>query len=158
MTTTGGGAGSEPVRLARPGEAAAVADLVERAYAPWVAVVGRRPAPMDDDYPAHVAAREVFVLPRDGRIAAIAVLIDQPDHLLLDNVAVEPDLAGLGLGRMMIDFSEGEARRRGYRELRLFTNALMVRNIALYERLGFTETHRRQEGAFFRVFMSKAVG
>ncbi|MBS0561900.1 MAG: GNAT family N-acetyltransferase [Proteobacteria bacterium] len=148
----------ESIRLAGPEEAAAVADLVQRAYQPWVAIVGRRPAPMDDDYPAHVAAREVFVLPRDGRIAAVAVLIDAPDHLMLDNVAVDPDLAGTGLGRVMMDFSEAEARRRGYRDLRLFTNALMTRNIALYERLGFAETHRRQEGAFFRVFMSKPVG
>jgi ribosomal protein S18 acetylase RimI-like enzyme len=130
---------------------------VQRAYAGWVAVVGRRPAPMDDDYAHHIAAGEVFVAVAGGAIAALAVLIDAPDHLLLDNVAVDPDRHGSGLGRRMIAFAEHETRRRGYSELRLFTNERMQRNIALYERLGFVETHRGTVGGHRRVFMTKAV-
>jgi GNAT superfamily N-acetyltransferase len=112
---------------------------------------------MDDDYAHHIAAGEVFVLEAGGAIAALAVLIEAPDHLLLDNVAVDPDRHGGGLGRRMIDFAEQEARRRGHAELRLFTNERMVRNIALYERLGFVETHRAKVGGHPRVFMTKAV-
>jgi ribosomal protein S18 acetylase RimI-like enzyme len=134
-----------------------VRDLVQRAYAGWVAVVGQRPAPMDDDYAHHIAAGEVFVLEADGAIAAVAVLIEAPDHLLLDNVAVDPDRHGTGLGRRMIDFAEAEARRRGHAELRLFTNERMEQNIRLYERLGFVETRRATEAGFRRVFMTKAV-
>jgi len=134
-----------------------VQDLVERAYAPWVAIVGRRPAPMDDDYTHHIAAGEVFVLEADGAIAALAVLIEAPDHLLLDNVAVDPALHGSGLGRRMIDFAEAEARRRGLPELRLFTHERMHRNIALYGQLGFVETHRATVDGFRRVFMTKVV-
>jgi len=130
---------------------------VQRAYEPWVAVVGRRPAPMDDDYAHHIAAGEVFVVEAGGAVAALAVLIDAPDHLLLDNVAVDPDHTGTGLGRRMIGFAEQEARRRGHAELRLFTNERMQRNIELYERLGFVETHRAHAGGHPRVFMTKAL-
>jgi ribosomal protein S18 acetylase RimI-like enzyme len=145
------------IRPAEPGEAFAVRDLAQRAYAPWVEVIGRRPAPMDDDYERHVTAGEVFVLTIDGMITALVVLIPQPDHLLLDNVAVEPSHHGQGLGRRMMQFAEDEARRGGMGELRLFTHSSMVRNVDLYKRLGFVETHRGSVGGFDRVFMSKTL-
>ncbi len=131
--------------------------LVQQAYAGWVDVIGRRPAPMDDDYAHHIAASEVFVLEDTGAIAALVVLIEAPDHLLLDNVAVNPALHGSGLGRRMIAFAEREAIRRGYGEIRLFTNQRMLSNIALYERLGFVETHRALHGGHPRVFMTKRL-
>ena len=146
------------IRPARPGEAAALAGLVERAYAPWVAVIGRRPAPMDDDYAARIAAGEAFVLEADGAIRGLAVLERHPDHLLLDNIAVDPARHGAGDGRLLLDFAEAEARRAGVAELRLYTHAMMARNIALYARRGFAETERRAEKGFERVFMAKRVG
>jgi GNAT superfamily N-acetyltransferase len=145
------------IRPAEPGEATAIRDLVQRAYAPRVTVIGQRPAPMDDDYSHHITAGEVFVLAIDGVITALVVLIPRPDHLLLDNIAVEPNRAGQGLGRRMMRFAEAEASRQGRGELRLFTHARMVRNVDLYMRLGFVETHRASVDGFDRVFMSKAV-
>ena len=49
------------------------------------------------------------------------------------------------------------ARTRGHAELRLFTNVLMQRNIDLYRRLGFAETHRARVGEHCRVFMVKRL-
>jgi GNAT superfamily N-acetyltransferase len=147
-----------PIRRATAAEAPAVAALVQRAYAPWVPVIGRRPAPMDDDYTAHVAAGEVFVLDRDGAIAAVLVLQDRPGHLWLDNVAVEPALQGQGLGRALLTFVEEEAWRRGLPEIRLLTHQRMDANIALYARAGYAETERRTEDGFDRVFMTRRMG
>lgn len=144
-------------RLARSDEAAAAAALVACAYAPWVAVIGRRPAPMDDDYARRIEAGEVWVVERGGAVAALCVLIDAPDHLLLDNVAVDPAWQGHGLGRAAIDHAVRLAVARGCAELRLFTNALMVSNIALYRRLGFVETHQATVGKHRRVFMTKRL-
>jgi GNAT superfamily N-acetyltransferase len=145
------------IRRARADEASALRMLVERAYAPWVPVVGRRPMPMDDDYDARVAAGEAWVLEETGEIRGVLVLEERADHLLLDNVAVELARRGKGDGRALLDFAEAEARRRGFPEIRLYTNELMERNIALYAARGYAERERRQEKGFCRVFMAKRV-
>ncbi|MFC3001142.1 GNAT family N-acetyltransferase [Falsiroseomonas tokyonensis] len=130
---------------------------MERAYAPWLPVTGARPLPMDDDYAARCEAGQAFVLLRDEALAGLIVLLDFPDHLWIDNIAVEPALKGQGLGRMLMDFAEAEARRRGLPELRLLTNALMAANIAMYRRLGFAETARVTEKGRARVYMAKPL-
>lgn len=145
------------IRRAAPADAGALAALVERAYAPWVPVIGRRPAPMQDDYAARCAAGEAWLLERAGALRGAIVLEDAPDHLWLDNVAVDPASQGQGLGRALMEFAESEARRRLLPEIRLLTNALMRRNIALYARLGFVETDRAEEDGFSRVFMAKRL-
>jgi len=64
------------------------------------------------------------------------------DHLLLDNVAVDPALHGRGLGRTLIAFAKREALRRGYREVRVYTHEAMAENLAMYPVLGWQETGR----------------
>ena len=146
------------IRRARPDEAALLAALVERAYAPWVPVIGRRPFPMQDDYAARVAAGEAFALEADGAVRGLVVIEAHPDHLMLYNIAVDPTRQGTGEGRVLLDFVEAEARRRGLPEVRLYTNVLMERNIALYAKRGYAETERREEKGFAQVFMAKRVG
>jgi ribosomal protein S18 acetylase RimI-like enzyme len=146
------------IRPARPDEAPHLAALVERAYGPWVPIIGRRPFPMQDDYAARIAAGEAWVLEEAGAVHALLVIETHPDHLMLDNIAVDPARHGMGDGRALLDFTEAEARRRGLAEVRLYTNVLMERNIALYAKRGYAETERRQEKGFARVFMAKQVG
>jgi GNAT superfamily N-acetyltransferase len=138
-------------------EAPALAALVERAYAAWLPLTGARPLPMDDDYAARCEAGQAHGLHQDGALAGLIVLVDGPGHLWIDNVAVEPALKGQGLGRRLMAFAEDEARRRGFTETRLLTNALMAANITLYARLGYVETERRQEKGRARVYMAKRL-
>jgi GNAT superfamily N-acetyltransferase len=112
---------------------------------------------MDDDYAARCAAGQAFCLIREEAPAALIVLEEKPGHLWIDNVAVEPALKGQGLGRLLMAFAEDEAGRRGFGEIRLLTNALMQSNIALYARLGYAETERRQEKGRARVYMAKRL-
>jgi ribosomal protein S18 acetylase RimI-like enzyme len=142
------------IRPARPGEAPLLAAIVECAYGPWVPIIGRRPFPMQDDYAARIAAGQAWVLEDGGTIHGLVVIEAEPDHLMLDNIAVEPARGGMGDGRALLDFVEAEARRRGLPEVRLYTNVLMERNIALYAKRGYVETERRVETGFSRVFMT----
>jgi GNAT superfamily N-acetyltransferase len=142
-----------------PEEHDCVRALVRAAYAPYVARIGREPMPMGDDYRARIAAGEAWVLTgEDGALLGVLVLVDEPDALLLDNVAVAEGERGKGHGHRLIAFAESEAVRRGYRTLRLFTNVKMTENIDRYRRLGFVETHRAGEHGFARVFMAKRLG
>jgi GNAT superfamily N-acetyltransferase len=147
------------LRPARSEEAAAVGALVEAAFARHVEAVGRRPAPMDDDHVARIAAGEQWVRDAaDGSgLAASIVLVDNGDHLVVNNVAVRPDLQGDGLGRALLGFAESEARRRGLPEIRLHTNAAMADNILMYPKLGYTEAGRETRGGFHRVLFAKPL-
>ncbi|MFL1460906.1 GNAT family N-acetyltransferase [Roseococcus sp. DSY-14] len=145
---------AEGVRRARAGDETLLRDITRAAYARWVAVMGREPAPMRDDFAARVAAGQAWLLGED----ALCVLEEKPDALLLDNVAVRPGAQGRGLGRQLIAFAEQEARARGHRVLRLYTNARMASNLALYEGLGFAETRREEhEEVGTRVWMEKPL-
>lgn len=145
------------IRRALPAEAPRLATLVEAAYAPWVPVIGRRPLPMQDDYAVRIAADQAWVLEADGSLRGLVVIETHADHLLLDNIAVDPAWHGAGHGRALLTFVEDEARRRGLLEVRLFTNALTERNITLYSRCGYAEVERRTERDFTRVLMVKRI-
>ena len=148
--------------MIRPAEArdrAAVEAIVTEAYAIYIERIGKPPGPMLDDYAALIADGAVSVLEAPaGDIVAIIVLLSQPDHLLLDNIAVRRDSQGQGLGRRLIAFAEAEAQRRGYGEIRLYTHLTMTENLALYTRLGFVETGRGRDAGYDRVFMAKRLG
>lgn len=145
------------IRRAEPGDRGAVEAIVQAAYSVYIARIGKPPGPMLDDYGALIEHGAVHVWDEPDGIGAVIVLLEKADHLLLDNVAVRPDRQGKGLGRRLIAFAEHEARRHGYRELRLYTHATMTENIALYRRLDFVETGRRREAGYDRVFMCKVI-
>jgi ribosomal protein S18 acetylase RimI-like enzyme len=145
------------VRGAEPAEVPVLREIVGRAYAVYIERIGRRPAPMDDDYEAKVRHGEVFVADDDGVVAGLIVLVEHPDHLLVENVAVDPARQGTGVGRMLLAYAESRAATRGLSELRLYTNEAMTENLAFYPRLGYREVERRVEEGFRRVYYSKRL-
>jgi ribosomal protein S18 acetylase RimI-like enzyme len=145
------------LRLATRGDLAAVQKIVQAAYLPYAARIGREPGPMLDDYAALIDAGRVHVGMRNKVVQGILVLIPQTDAMLLDNVAVAPEAQGSGLGRLLIEFAERTAINTGYDAIKLYTNEAMTENIALYERLGYAETHRVEEKGLRRVYMLKSL-
>ena len=143
------------IRPADAGDLASVERIVRDSYTKYIARIGKPPGPMLDDYAALIRAHQVWVTGEP--VAGLIVLIPEADHLLLDNIAVDPSAQGTGLGRILMDFADTEARRRGYSELRLYTHEMMTENIALYSRIGWTETGRAEQNGFARVFFRKAV-
>jgi ribosomal protein S18 acetylase RimI-like enzyme len=146
------------LRAATAGDAPAVTDLMQRAYRVYLPrMAGAVPAPMQEDYGALIAGGLVTLLMCGPALAGVLVLRPAADHLLLDNVAIDPAWQGRGFGRLLVAHAEDEARRRGLREVRLYTHETMVENQALYRRLGFAETGRAEQAGLRRVFMAKAV-
>ena len=82
------------------------------------------------------------------------MLEEQPQHLLLENVAVLPRE---GYGQSLIAFAEQEAVRRGFAELQLCTNVRMVENIAIHQHLGFTKIGRISGEGFEQICLAKRV-
>lgn len=144
-------------RRARPEDAEVLRGVVRAAYARYVPRLGREPTPMTDDYAARIAAGQAWILEQEGAPLGVLVLEDKPGSLLLENIAVAPGAQGQGVGKRLIAFVEGEARRRGHALLTLYTNEKMVENIAMYRHLGFTETHRGEQATHRRVFFEKRL-
>jgi len=144
------------IRPAGPGDVAPAARIVAAAYAGYVAMNGLVPGPMRDDYAARQREGVLWVLD-DGAVRGVLVLIAGADHLLLDNVAVDPAAQGMGYGRMLMDFAESHARRAGLPVVRLYTQEIMARNIAIYAARGYAETHRATELGLRRVYMEKRL-
>jgi ribosomal protein S18 acetylase RimI-like enzyme len=145
------------IRTATAVDVSAIEQIVDRAYRHYVPRIGKPPAPMFDDYIARVAEGVVWVIEESSTIAGIIVLVPQPDHLLLDNIAVAPARQGAGLGRLLLSFAETEAVRRGYREIRLYTHRTMTENQRLYAAIGYEETGQGTESGYERVFMRKRL-
>jgi ribosomal protein S18 acetylase RimI-like enzyme len=145
------------IRPARPEDAARLSALARAAYFPYVARMDREPAPMGEDYAARIAAGEVTVLEDEGVVVGFAVLENHDAALMLDNIAVDPAGQGKGYGRRLLDFTEAEARRRGYSAIELYTNEVMVENLALYRKRGYVETGRRTVAGYRRIFLRKEL-
>ena len=145
------------IRAARHGEDAAVREVVHAAYGHYIPRIGKPPGPMLDDYARRIADEQTWVLEEAGRIVAVLVLEETSSGLLLDNIAVLPSDQGKGYGRALLKFADAQARSRGFADIHLYTHALMTENIALYERVGFVETHRISEKGYDRVYMTKRL-
>jgi ribosomal protein S18 acetylase RimI-like enzyme len=148
---------SRMIRIARAADAAVVTAIVNDAYSVYVARNNKTPGPMRDDYAALIGARRVNILEDGGEIIGLIVLIPEQDTMLLDNVAVHPRMQGRGFGVRLIAFAEQRARDAGFATIRLYTQDIMTENLALYRRLGFTETHRGEALGLNRIYLSKKL-
>jgi GNAT superfamily N-acetyltransferase len=151
------GAQALVVRRAVPADAQGVGRLARAAYEHYVPRIGREPVPMTLDYAGVVAAGDTWVAERGGRLVGVLVLAHLDDHVLVENLAVLPEAQGTGIGSRLLRHAEDEARRRGVRELRLYTHELMTENQAYYPRRGYRETHRSGEPPWRRVFFAKQL-
>jgi GNAT superfamily N-acetyltransferase len=132
--------------------------IVGAAFARYIPRIGRRPAPMDDDYAARARAGQLFVaVGGDGGTVGMVVLISRERHLLIDVLAVDPGHHGTGVGQALLAFAEERARAQGRNELQLYTNAAMTENLVFYPRRGFLQTARETVNGFQRVFFVKRL-
>jgi RimJ/RimL family protein N-acetyltransferase/predicted N-acetyltransferase YhbS len=142
------------VRGARSEDLPVIERIVDRAYGGYVERMGRKPAPMLHDYAQKLCETTVLVAEED-EVIGVLVLVAEEDHLLIENVAVEPSSQARGVGRALLDVAERQAAELGLGELRLYTNAAMTENLVFYPRLGYLQVDRRTEKGFDRIYFAK---
>lgn len=146
------------IRRARPDDLLRIEACVLAAYSPWISVIGTQPGPMLENYTEVLRSRKVFVSEHGGRIVGLLILAGTSEGFILENVAVHPDFSGQGLGHRFLLLAEQEAIADGHASIQLYTHEKMVRNIDLYEKVGYVMYDRRTEGPYTRVFMRKTLG
>jgi len=132
------------VRDAREEDSAAIADLLGQLGYP--ASAGAVPARIDR---MRAAGDRVVVAEVDGSVAGLAALHVSPslEHSTpagkLAALVVDEAHRGMGLGRVLVDAMEAEARERGCGVFFLTTAEGRADAHAFYERLGLERTGRR---------------
>jgi ribosomal protein S18 acetylase RimI-like enzyme len=115
-----------------------VRHISAEAYAPaYLPVIGTVPEPALEDYGERIGHGRVWILAHDQSSAGVLVLEPGDDWLTVYSIAVRPAFQGLGLGRLLLDWADRRASAAGVTELRLYTNARMTKNLALYQRCGY---------------------
>jgi ribosomal protein S18 acetylase RimI-like enzyme len=145
----------------RPATAADVprlTELVMAAYGHYVERLGEPPRPMTEDYAEVVRSFQVTVAEHGGEIVGLIALGVGDEGFVIDNVAVDPSHQGSGVGRLLLEHAELEARRAGFDSIYLYTHELMAENLAYYSRLGYVEYDRRVHGDARIVYLRKQLG
>ena len=143
------------VRPAVAADGDRMVQVAQAAYQHYVRRIGRPPAPMTADYARIAGSGAAWVAEQHGHLVGFVVLELHADHLLLENVAVDPAQQGAGVGGRLLALAEEQARLMGLPEVRLFTNAAMTENLEYYPRRGYRQTHRAEQDGYQRVFFSK---
>lgn len=144
-------------RRAGPADAALVAAITHAAYAKWVPVIGRKPSPMLADYNAAVRDHLVELAYLDDKPVGLIELIPAADHLLLENIAVDPAAHGQGIGRRLMQRVEQHAVEMGLPMVRLYTNKAFATNLDFYLHLGYAIDREEPFMNGLTVYFSKAV-
>src|SRR5437879_347482 len=144
-------------RRAGPADVAIIIAITRAAYAKWLAVIGREPKPMTADYAAAVRAHLIDLLEFDGQPIALIELIPAGDHVLIENIAVDPAYQGRRLGQRLLAHAEAITLSYGLSDLRLYTNKLFIANIDFYLAHGFQVTGEEAFRGGWLVHMRKEL-
>lgn len=144
-------------RRAGPTDAAMVAAITEAAYAKWVPVIGRKPKPMLADFNAAIRDHLIELAYLNDVAVGLIELIPAADHLLLENIAVDPAAHGQGIGRRLMRRVEQHAIERSLPTVRLYTNKAFATNLGFYQRLGYRIEGEEPYKEGFTVYFAKPV-
>lgn len=145
------------IRPATADDLAAVQRCVNDAFTPYIARIGKPPAPMLVDHAAQIAAGHVWVAVAATGVVGVLVAYPTEGSWYVDTVAVSPAHQRTGAGRALLQRAEHEARSHGFDAVTLCTNLAMTDNQALYPKIGYVKTGRRHIEGYDRIYYRKAV-
>lgn len=86
----------------------------------------------------------------DGRLAGCVFIELRSDHAYIGKLAIDPAQQRGGLGRLLVEAAEAQAKKVGLAALELQTRIELTLNQAMFRHLGFRETARTAHPGFDR--------
>ena len=140
------------LRRAQAQDSRALTECIDAAYSIYASRVTDLPA-VSEGVPHAIENHRVWVVEIENNIVGGIILIPHDDFMILENVAVDPQSTGLGLGKALMERAEADCSELGLNELRLSTHEDIPENVQLYVHLGWRETGRSGN----KVHMSKTL-
>ena len=150
------------MREIRPADAGEVLTLQRAAFVQEALIYG------DPDMPPltqtlkeleHELTENLGCVAVDGSriVGAVRARVDG-SLLLIGRISIAPDQQGNGIGTALLTAVERRGRAASASEAELFTGSLSEANLRLYEREGYRETQRVDEGdGIAQVFLRKPL-
>lgn len=145
------------IRKAGTEDVPATKTITDAAYAKWIPLIGRPPAPMLSDHSRNVIDHNILLADLNGMPVAVLELIVEDDCLFIENLAVHPDNQGCGIALEILDHAEQLCRAAGFKMLRLLTNRKFEANIAFYKKRGFVAEYESEYKGGIAVHMMKRI-
>jgi N-acetylglutamate synthase-like GNAT family acetyltransferase len=113
-------------------------DAVHRAAFAWNReMLGREPLPLLIP-PVEILSRyETWLLEDERGLAGTLALEPRAEDLEIWSVSVEPSRQNTGIGRKLLGAAETRARALGLSTVRLYTGAVLTKNVDWYRRRGY---------------------
>ena len=116
--------------------------LQRAAFARNRELLGVAPLPLLADYKVVLAEKDVWVAIKDEsdgeQVLGVLVLERRAADLMIESIATDPLAQGQGLGRVMLDAAEAQAKNLNYNVVRLYTGKPLTHLIDWYSRHGYT--------------------
>ena len=110
-------------------------------------MIDREPLPMVADYDRAVREHRIDMAFEGATPVGLVEMVERPDDVLIENVAVDPSHQGRGVGKALLGHAEAVAVGRRTPVLRLYTNARFADNLAFYARRGFAVEREQIPGS-----------
>lgn len=138
--------------------AADVKNCCDKAFAEYVPIIGKNPAPMYYDYTKEIKNNTVFAALMNSKAVGFSLIKDgEENYMWLDVLAVNPLYSGKGIGKALIAFSEKYILQCGKNECRLYTNIKFDRTVKIYLKYGFEIYNTVFEDGYERFYMKKSL-
>lgn len=144
---------SNPVSIgpAEPGEAEAIAALIQRAFAPYRGRLRPEPSALRetaDSIRSILETDSILVARRAGMVIGCVSVQRRADAAYIRRLAVEPGERRAGLGRALMGGAKRLARGQGFHRLCAETRLALGENRAFFRTLGFVEGAQRSHPGF----------
>jgi GNAT superfamily N-acetyltransferase len=150
-------AAAQRIRRARLRDRHAIRHLVDVAYSCQEQALGLAPSARRISFWWHILNRRLWLLENGQELVGLIGLLDGSVQLFIFLVTILPSAQRRGLGRMLVEFAEIEARRHGLTRLQLDTPEGFVNAIEFYRHLGFVDIGRQDRDGYVSVVMMKRL-